>query len=101
MASNNRVFVSPGVYTSEQDLTLVAQSVGVTTLGNWDTTIKAIEIGSTGNFYGGFNGTTKAVDKGCLYNGSFTATPDIDQSINNTYSSMPNGLHQSKLYIIV
>ena len=33
MASNNRVFVSPGVYTSEVDLTFVAQSVGVTTLG--------------------------------------------------------------------
>jgi Phage tail sheath protein subtilisin-like domain len=29
----NRVFVSPGVYTSELDLTFVAQSVGVTTLG--------------------------------------------------------------------
>ena len=33
MATNNRVFVSPGVYTSEVDLTFVAQSVGVTTLG--------------------------------------------------------------------
>jgi hypothetical protein len=33
MASNNKVFVSPGVYTSEVDLSFVAQSVGVTTLG--------------------------------------------------------------------
>jgi hypothetical protein len=33
MATSNRVFVSPGVYTSERDLTFVAQSVGVTTLG--------------------------------------------------------------------
>jgi hypothetical protein len=33
MANSNRVFVSPGVYTSELDLTFVAQSVGVTTLG--------------------------------------------------------------------
>lgn len=33
MATSNRVFVSPGVYTSEKDLTFVAQSVGVTTLG--------------------------------------------------------------------
>jgi hypothetical protein len=33
MASTNKVFVSPGVYTSERDLTFVAQSVGVTTLG--------------------------------------------------------------------
>ena len=33
MANSNRVFVSPGVYTSEKDLSFVAQSVGVTTLG--------------------------------------------------------------------
>lgn len=33
MASNTKVFVSPGVYTSEVDLSFVAQSVGVTTLG--------------------------------------------------------------------
>lgn len=33
MATSNKVFVSPGVYTSEKDLTFVAQSVGVTTLG--------------------------------------------------------------------
>ena len=33
MASTNKVLVSPGVYTSERDLTFVAQSVGVTTLG--------------------------------------------------------------------
>jgi len=31
--SNNKVFVSPGVYTSEVDLSFVTQSVGVTTLG--------------------------------------------------------------------
>ena len=33
MAVSNTVFVSPGVYTSERDLSFVAQSVGVTTLG--------------------------------------------------------------------
>ena len=33
MAQSNKVFVSPGVYTSERDLSFVAQSVGVTTLG--------------------------------------------------------------------
>jgi hypothetical protein len=33
MASNSKVFVSPGVYTSEVDLSFVSQSVGVTTLG--------------------------------------------------------------------
>jgi hypothetical protein len=31
--SNKKVYVSPGVYTSETDLSFVAQSVGVTTLG--------------------------------------------------------------------
>ena len=40
MATANRVFVSPGVYTSEKDLTFVAQSVGVTTLGLVGETLK-------------------------------------------------------------
>ena len=40
MAESNRVFVSPGVYTSEKDLTFVAQSVGVTTLGLAGETLK-------------------------------------------------------------
>ncbi len=33
MASTNRIFVSPGVFTSEKDLTFVTRQVGVTTLG--------------------------------------------------------------------
>lgn len=40
MGNSNRVFVSPGVYTSEVDLTYVAQSVGVTTLGLAGETLK-------------------------------------------------------------
>lgn len=40
MANSNRVFVSPGIYTSEKDLTFVAQSVGVTTLGLVGETLK-------------------------------------------------------------
>ena len=40
MASNQKVFVSPGVYTSEVDLSFVAQSVGVTTLGIVGETLK-------------------------------------------------------------
>ena len=40
MASNSKVFVSPGVYTSEVDLSFVAQSVGVTTLGIVGETLK-------------------------------------------------------------
>lgn len=33
MANNNKVFVSPGVYTSEKDITIVTRNIGVTTLG--------------------------------------------------------------------
>lgn len=40
MANSNRIYVSPGVYTSEKDLTFVAQSVGVTTLGLVGETLK-------------------------------------------------------------
>lgn len=40
MTNSNKVFVSPGVYTSELDLTFVAQSVGVTTLGLVGETLK-------------------------------------------------------------
>ena len=36
----NKVFVSPGVYTSEVDLSFVSQSVGVTTLGIVGETLK-------------------------------------------------------------
>jgi uncharacterized protein len=38
--SNSKVFVSPGVYTSEVDLSFVSQSVGVTTLGIVGETLK-------------------------------------------------------------
>jgi hypothetical protein len=33
MASTDRIFVSPGIFTSERDLTFVQRQVGVTTLG--------------------------------------------------------------------
>ena len=38
--ANKKVYVSPGVYTSETDLSFVAQSVGVTTLGVVGETLK-------------------------------------------------------------
>ena len=38
--ANQKVYVSPGVYTSETDLSFVAQSVGVTTLGLVGETLK-------------------------------------------------------------
>jgi hypothetical protein len=37
---DNKVYVSPGVFTSEKDLTFVAQQVGVTTLGVVGETVK-------------------------------------------------------------
>jgi len=40
MASDNKIFVSPGVFTSEKDLSFVAQQVGVTTLGTVGETVK-------------------------------------------------------------
>ncbi len=38
--ADNKVFVSPGVFTSEKDLSFVAQQVGVTTLGSVGETTK-------------------------------------------------------------
>jgi hypothetical protein len=38
--ADNKVFVSPGVFTSEKDLTFVSQQVGVTTLGVVGETLK-------------------------------------------------------------
>jgi hypothetical protein len=62
MATSNKVFVSPGVYTSERDLSFVAQSVGVTTLGIVGETLKGpafepIFITSFDEFQAVFGGT--------------------------------------------
>ena len=67
MANSNRVFVSPGVYTSEKDLTFVAQSVGVTTLGLVGETLKGpafepILIGDYDEFKSYFGATSPAKD---------------------------------------
>jgi phage tail sheath protein FI len=67
----NQVFVSPGVYTSEKDLTFVTRQVGVTTLGMvGETTIgpafQPIFISNYGefqSFFGGLN-ATKIKDNG-------------------------------------
>jgi hypothetical protein len=68
MANSNRVFVSPGVYTSEKDLTFVAQSVGVTTLGLVGETLKgpAFEPILVGNFdeFKNYFGPTSPVKDG-------------------------------------
>ena len=62
-SSNSKVFVSPGVYTSEVDLSFVAQSVGVTTLGIVGETLKGpafepIFIRNFDEFSTFFGGTT-------------------------------------------
>ena len=62
MATSNKVFVSPGVYTSERDLSFVAQSVGVTTLGIVGETLKGpafepIFVSSFDEFQAIFGGT--------------------------------------------
>ncbi len=67
MANSNRVFVSPGVYTSEKDLTFVAQSVGVTTLGLVGETLKGpafepILISDFDEFQTYFGGTSPEKD---------------------------------------
>ena len=61
--SNSKVFVSPGVYTSEVDLSFVSQSVGVTTLGIVGETLKGpafepIFITNFDEFTAYFGGTT-------------------------------------------
>jgi hypothetical protein len=67
MANSNKVFVSPGVYTSEKDLTFVAQSVGVTTLGLVGETLKGpafepILISNFDEFKNYFGPTSPAKD---------------------------------------
>ncbi len=62
MAVSNKIFVSPGVYTSERDLSFVSQSVGVTTLGLVGETItgpafEPIFITSYDEFEAFFGGT--------------------------------------------
>ena len=67
----NQVFVSPGVYTSEKDITFVTRQVGVTTLGLvGETTIgpafQPIFISNYGEFQSFFGGqnATKVKDTG-------------------------------------
>ena len=69
MANSNRVFVSPGIYTSEKDLTFVAQSVGVTTLGLVGETLKGpafepVLISSFDEFKTYFGPTSPSKDGG-------------------------------------
>ena len=88
MAENQKVFVSPGVYTAEQDLTFVAQSVGVTTLGAVGETSKGpafepIFVSSFDEFRTRFGDTSpeKFVDSQIpKYELSFIARSYLEQS---------------------
>jgi hypothetical protein len=83
-----QVFVSPGVYTSERDLTFITRQVGVTTLGLvGETTIgpafQPIFISNYGefqSFFGGLN-ATKVRDTGApLYELPYIAKSYLSQS---------------------
>jgi len=84
----DKVFVSPGVYTSEKDLTFVTRQVGVTTLGLvGETTIgpafQPIFVSNYGefqSFFGGLN-ATKVRDTGApLYELPYIAKSYLSQS---------------------
>ncbi len=83
-----KVFVSPGVYTSEKDLTFITRQVGVTTLGLvGETTIgpafQPIFIGNYADFqafFGGLN-ATKVKDTGApLFELPYIAKSYLSQS---------------------
>jgi hypothetical protein len=66
-----KVFVSPGVYTSEKDLTFITRQVGVTTLGLVGETVigpafQPIFVSNYGEFLSFFGGqnATKIKDNG-------------------------------------
>jgi hypothetical protein len=86
--ANQKVFVSPGVYTSETDLSFVAQSVGVTTLGLVGETLKGpafepVFITNYNEFQAFFGGTepTKFVNTQIpKYEAAYIAKSYLQQS---------------------
>ena len=89
MASDNKIFVSPGVFTSEKDLSFVAQQVGVTTLGIVGETTKGpafepIFITNYGEFTAIFGGQNPATfggeDKIPKYESPYIARNYLSQS---------------------
>lgn len=88
MASTNRVFVSPGVYTSEKDLSFVTRNVGVTTLGLVGETVKGpafqpifvSNYDEFTSFFGGLN-ASKVKDTGApAYELPYIAKSYLSQS---------------------
>ena len=99
MANTNRVFVSPGVYTSEKDLSFVTRQVGVTTLGLVGETVKGpafqpIFVSNYDEFTAFFGGTnaTRIPDNGApKYELPYVAKSYLSQS-NQLYISRILGL---------
>lgn len=85
---SQKVFVSPGIYTSEKDLTFVTRQVGVTSLGLvGETTIgpafQPIFIGNYGefkSFFGGLNNTLVKDNGAPLYELPYIAKSYLSQS---------------------
>jgi hypothetical protein len=85
---STQVFVSPGVYTSEKDLTFITRQVGVTTLGLvGETTIgpafQPIFVSNYGefqSFFGGLNATRVAENNAPLYELPYIAKSYLSQS---------------------
>ena len=85
---STQVFVSPGVYTSEKDLTFITRQVGVTTLGLvGETTIgpafQPIFISNYGefqSFFGGLNATRVGENNAPLYELPYIAKSYLSQS---------------------
>lgn len=84
----NRVFVSPGVYTSEKDLSFVTRNVGVTTLGLVGETVKGpafqpifvTNYDEFTSFFGGLN-AKKVKDTGApMYELPYIAKSYLSQS---------------------
>tara|TARA_Y100000589_G_scaffold330725_1_gene381304 strand:- start:5134 stop:7947 length:2814 start_codon:yes stop_codon:yes gene_type:complete len=72
MASTDKIFVSPGVFTSEKDLTFVTRQVGVTTLGLVGETPKGpaeepVFVSNYNDFISYFGGLNPETFKGTGY----------------------------------
>lgn len=97
--ATNRVFVSPGVYTSEKDLSFVTRQVGVTTLGLVGETVKGpafqpifvSNYDEFKSFFGGLN-ASKVKDTGApAYELPYIAKSYLSQS-NQLFVSRILGL---------
>ena len=88
MPHTKQVFVSPGVYTSERDLSFITRNVGVTTLGLVGETLKGpafqpifvSNYDEFKNFFGGLN-ASKIKDTGApAYELPYIAKSYLSQS---------------------